>query len=150
MPAKVHHMKIAALKRHIAASSDASTFCKQSALYLIDQTNGLTESVEVSTTHQGLGRAMALGFHDMCSSNARTLLDNFLAHRGLKHVSFHSRTAGRTTSGQIIWAIWISTEDHYMPPNMRKVVFNRSAIQAVVLPTVKPLCPLKRCPCRAI
>ena len=61
----VHHMKIATLKRRIAASPDASIFCKKSALYLIDQTNGLTESVEMSTTHQGLGLAMARGFHDI-------------------------------------------------------------------------------------
>lgn len=85
--------QIAALKYLIAKSPDASRFGKQLCFWLIDQSEGLTRSVDITINFQPWGQEASHAIHDMCSVNGKTQLEAILLCLDTK-MSFVSYTDG--------------------------------------------------------
>jgi hypothetical protein len=117
------------IKQHIAASPEASEYCKKAVCYLIDQSRRFTRPVKI-LFQDDLKRRRELidGVHDM-KSNGKTELNIFVSQQsGCERVRFRpwANAAGGYGIGISINADWGTFEE---------VEYDPSLIEQVVLPS---------------
>jgi len=116
------------LKRHIAASPDASEFCKKAVIHLIDQSRGLTRPVKMLVqSDMERRRDLIVGVHDMCSGGGTTQIDQFLEKLNLTDIYLRSWAHTPTD-----WGIGISIGKPYGP--FEEVEYDPAIIEQIVLP----------------
>lgn len=127
-----HEEKVAALKRYLAESSDASEYCKRLVIWLIETTDGLTSAVKCSVPIAAIGfnrtQEVRYGIHDMNSDNGTTRLPH---QRELLGLPF--RIDAIQMSQEILMIVVRADDACYKFDDAIEVTFDPSAIGAIDL-----------------